>query len=46
MAAGILAEKYQLPPGDALARMRAHAFRHNQPLRQTADHILTHHTLD
>ncbi|MGW0535233.1 GAF and ANTAR domain-containing protein [Streptomyces sp. NPDC003032] len=46
MAAGILAETYQLPPDDALARMRAHAFRHNQPLHQTADHVLTHHTLD
>ncbi|MFF1379523.1 ANTAR domain-containing protein [Streptomyces sp. NPDC058308] len=46
MAAGVLAEKYQLPPDDALARMRAHAFRHNQPLHQTVDHVLTHHSLD
>ncbi|WP_051819391.1 GAF and ANTAR domain-containing protein [Streptomyces sp. NRRL S-920] len=46
MAAGVLAEAYQLPPDDALARMRAHAFRHDQPLHQTAEHVLTHHTLD
>ncbi|MEU4794980.1 hypothetical protein [Streptomyces sp. NPDC023327] len=46
MAAGALAEMFRLPPDDALARMRAHAFRHGQPLHQTADHVLTHHTLD
>ncbi|MET9546568.1 ANTAR domain-containing protein [Streptomyces sp. NPDC006627] len=46
MAAGVLAEMYRLPPDDALARMRAHAFRHDQSLHQTADHVLTHHTLD
>ncbi len=46
MAAGVLAEMFRLPPDDALARMRAHAFRHGQPLHQTADHVLTHHTLD
>ncbi|MFD4628414.1 GAF and ANTAR domain-containing protein [Streptomyces sp. NPDC058284] len=46
LAAGILAEKYQLPPDDALARMRAHAFRHDRPLHQIADHVLTHRSLD
>jgi hypothetical protein len=46
LAAGILAEKYQLPPDDALARIRAHAFRHNQPLHQIVDHVLTHQSLD
>ncbi|MEU8954177.1 ANTAR domain-containing protein [Streptomyces sp. NPDC048518] len=46
MAAGVLAEAYRLAPDDALARMRAHAFRHEQPLHQTAEHVLTHHTLD
>ncbi|MFG2647832.1 GAF and ANTAR domain-containing protein [Streptomyces sp. NPDC048436] len=46
LAAGILAEKYQLPPDDALARIRAHAFRHDQPLHQIVDHILTHQSLD
>ncbi|MFH8487733.1 ANTAR domain-containing protein [Streptomyces longisporoflavus] len=46
LAAGVLAETEQLPPDDALARMRAHAFRHGRSLHQTADHILAHHTLD
>ncbi|MEU5686821.1 ANTAR domain-containing protein [Streptomyces venezuelae] len=46
MAAGVLAEMNHLSPDDALARMRAHAFRHGQPLHQTADHVLAHHTLD
>jgi hypothetical protein len=46
LAAGVLAERYQLPPDDALARMRAHAFRHGQPLLQTADHVLAHQSLD
>ncbi|MEU7224388.1 GAF and ANTAR domain-containing protein [Streptomyces chrestomyceticus] len=46
IAAGILAEKYQLSPDDALARLRAHAFRHNQTLLHTAQHVLDHHRLD
>ncbi|MFI9231674.1 GAF and ANTAR domain-containing protein [Streptomyces rimosus] len=46
MAAGVLAEKYGLTPDDALARLRAHSFRHNQPLLQTAQHVLDHHRLD
>ncbi|MEU4203695.1 GAF and ANTAR domain-containing protein [Streptomyces sp. NPDC045470] len=46
VAAGILAEKHRLSTDDALARLRAHAFRHNQPLLQTADHVLANHTLD
>ncbi|CAM5672493.1 GAF domain-containing protein OS=Streptomyces fumanus OX=67302 GN=GCM10018772_31270 PE=4 SV=1 [Streptomyces fumanus] len=45
-AAGILAERYALPPDDALARMRAHSFRHGQPLSRTAEHVLAHRTLD
>ncbi|GGX84135.1 GAF and ANTAR domain-containing protein [Streptomyces minutiscleroticus] len=46
VAAGILAEKHRLTPDDALARLRAHAFHHNQPLLQTVARVLTHHTLD
>ncbi|MET9494734.1 GAF domain-containing protein [Streptomyces sp. NPDC006552] len=46
LAAGILAEKYHLPPDDALARMRARAFRRAQPLRQIAEYVLTHRILD
>ncbi|MEU9187597.1 ANTAR domain-containing protein [Streptomyces sp. NPDC048484] len=46
LAAGVLAEMYQSPPEDALARMRAHAFSHAQPLHQTADQVLNHHTLE
>ncbi|PWI16906.1 hypothetical protein DI272_24120 [Streptomyces sp. Act143] len=46
MAAGVLAEVDNLVPEDALARLRAHAFAHNVPLVQTADHVLTHRTLD
>ncbi|MFF1379751.1 GAF and ANTAR domain-containing protein [Streptomyces sp. NPDC058308] len=46
MAAGVLAERYQLAPDDALARMRASAFRHDQPLHQIADHVMTHRSLD
>ncbi|MFH8289126.1 GAF and ANTAR domain-containing protein [Streptomyces sp. NPDC018059] len=46
LAAGVLAEIYRLAPDDALARMRAHAFHHDQPLHQTADHVLTHRSLD
>ncbi|MEU9555553.1 GAF and ANTAR domain-containing protein [Streptomyces fumanus] len=45
-AAGVLAERYALPPDDALARMRAHAFRHGQPLSRTAEHVLAHRSLD
>ncbi|MEU7159661.1 GAF and ANTAR domain-containing protein [Streptomyces chrestomyceticus] len=46
MAAGILAAKNNLTPDDALARLRAHSFRHNQPLLRTAEHVLDHHRLD
>ncbi|MEV5597510.1 GAF and ANTAR domain-containing protein [Streptomyces sp. NPDC052496] len=46
MAAGILAAKDDLTPDDALARLRAHSFRHNQPLLRTAAHVLDHHRLD
>ncbi|MFK8845158.1 ANTAR domain-containing protein [Streptomyces sp. Ac-502] len=45
MAAGVLAEKYDLTPDDALARLRAHSFHHNQPLLHTAQHVLNHHRL-
>ncbi|MFH9426337.1 GAF and ANTAR domain-containing protein [Streptomyces sp. NPDC017529] len=45
MAAGVLAAKYDLTPDDALARLRAHSFRHNQPLLHTAQHVLDHHRL-
>ncbi|MGW7514590.1 GAF and ANTAR domain-containing protein [Streptomyces sp. NPDC054796] len=46
MAAGVLAEKYGLTPDDALARLRAHAFRHDQPLLHTAQHVLDNQHLD
>ncbi|MGW0903195.1 GAF and ANTAR domain-containing protein [Streptomyces sp. NPDC002853] len=46
MAAGVLAAKYGLTPDDALARIRAHSFRHNQPLLSTAAHVLDHQSLD
>ncbi|RSO40250.1 hypothetical protein DMH15_15455, partial [Streptomyces sp. WAC 06725] len=46
MAAGILAATHNLTPDDALARLRAHSFRHNQPLLRTAAHVLDHHRLD
>ncbi|MFF3275853.1 GAF and ANTAR domain-containing protein [Streptomyces chrestomyceticus] len=46
IAAGILAEKHGLTPDDALARLRAHSFRHSQPLLHTAQHVLDHHRLD
>ncbi|MFH8561630.1 ANTAR domain-containing protein [Streptomyces sp. NPDC017988] len=46
LAVGILAEKHRLPPDDALARMRAHALRHDQPLHQIADHVMPHQSLD
>ncbi|MFH8350073.1 ANTAR domain-containing protein [Streptomyces sp. NPDC018045] len=42
----MLAEKYQLTLDDALARLRAYSFRHNQPLLHTAQHVLDHHRLD
>ncbi|MEV7190529.1 ANTAR domain-containing protein [Streptomyces sp. NPDC093510] len=45
MAAGVLAAKYDLSPDDALARLRAHSFRHNQPLLRTAEHVLDHQRL-
>ncbi|MFI2242139.1 GAF and ANTAR domain-containing protein [Streptomyces chrestomyceticus] len=46
MAAGVLAAKFGLSPDDALARLRAHAFRHNQPLLHTAEYVLDHQDLD
>ncbi|MFK4065444.1 GAF and ANTAR domain-containing protein [Streptomyces sp. NPDC029674] len=46
MAAGVLAAKYGLSADDALARLRAHSFRHNQPLLRTAEHVLDHQRLD
>ncbi|MEU2562480.1 GAF and ANTAR domain-containing protein [Streptomyces longispororuber] len=46
LAAGVLAEKYGLSPEDALARLRAHSFRHDRPLLRTARHVLDHHSLD
>lgn len=46
MAAGVLAAKYGLTPDDALARLRAHSFRHSQPLLHTAQHVLDTHELD
>ncbi|MEU7191509.1 GAF and ANTAR domain-containing protein [Streptomyces sp. NPDC045470] len=46
IAAGILAAKYGLTPDDALARLRAHSFRHNQPLLHTAQYVLAHQSLD
>ncbi|QES45079.1 hypothetical protein DEJ49_32445 [Streptomyces venezuelae] len=36
MAAGFVAAKYGLSPDDALARLRAHAFSHDQTLLRTA----------
>ncbi|GAA3087951.1 GAF and ANTAR domain-containing protein [Streptomyces rectiviolaceus] len=46
MAAGVLAAKHGLTPDDALARLRAHSFRHNQPLLHTAEQVLDTHRLD
>ncbi|WP_051852881.1 GAF and ANTAR domain-containing protein [Streptomyces aureocirculatus] len=46
MAAGVLAAKYGLTPDNALARLRAHSFRHSQPLLHTAEHVLDTHQLD
>ncbi|MFF9898221.1 ANTAR domain-containing protein [Streptomyces longispororuber] len=46
MAAGVLAAAYDISPDDALARLRAHSFRHNQPLLRTAEHVLDHQRLD
>ncbi|MEU7162111.1 GAF and ANTAR domain-containing protein [Streptomyces chrestomyceticus] len=46
IAAGILAAKYGLTPDDALARLRAHSFRHSQPLLHTTQHVLNHQSLD
>ncbi|MEF3118166.1 GAF and ANTAR domain-containing protein [Streptomyces chrestomyceticus] len=45
-AAGVLAAKYDLTPDDALTRLRAHSFRHSQPLLHTAQYVLNHHRLD
>ncbi|MEU3459547.1 GAF and ANTAR domain-containing protein [Streptomyces sp. NPDC006733] len=45
-AAGVLAARWGLAPDDALARIRAHSFRHNQPLLRTAEHVLDHQRLD
>ncbi|MFH8610291.1 GAF and ANTAR domain-containing protein [Streptomyces sp. NPDC018029] len=46
MAAGVIAAKYGLSADDALARLRAHSFRHNQPLLRTAEHVIDHQRLD
>ncbi|MGW7090130.1 GAF and ANTAR domain-containing protein [Streptomyces sp. NPDC054871] len=46
MAAGVLAAKHGLTPDDALARLRAHAFSHSQPLLHTAEQVLDTHRLD
>ncbi|MFC8131307.1 ANTAR domain-containing protein [Streptomyces sp. NPDC057302] len=46
MAAGVIAAKDGLTPDDALALLRAHAFRHNQPLLHTAEQVLETHRLD
>ncbi|MEU6001617.1 GAF and ANTAR domain-containing protein [Streptomyces sp. NPDC047197] len=46
MAAGVLAAKDGLTPEDALARLRAHAFSHNQPLLHTAEQVINTHQLD
>lgn len=46
MAAGVLAAKDGLTPEDALARLRAHAFSHNQPLLHTAEQVINTHHLD
>ncbi|WP_371528408.1 GAF and ANTAR domain-containing protein [Streptomyces sp. NBC_01283] len=46
MAAGVLAAKDGLTPEDALARLRAHAFSHNQPLLHTAEQVINTHRLD
>ncbi|MGW7066743.1 GAF and ANTAR domain-containing protein [Streptomyces sp. NPDC054855] len=46
MAAGVLAAKEGLTTDDALARLRAHAFSHSQPLLHTAEQVLDTHRLD
>ncbi|MEY9997336.1 hypothetical protein ABIE67_009455 [Streptomyces sp. V4I8] len=40
-ATGMTAAQLGISPADALARIRAHAYRHNQPLLDTAHAILT-----
>ncbi|UNO41037.1 GAF and ANTAR domain-containing protein [Streptomyces sp. MST-110588] len=45
-AAGILAAKDNLTPDDALARMRAHSYRYNQPLQETAENVINGRALD
>ncbi|CAM5390157.1 ANTAR domain-containing protein OS=Streptomyces alboniger OX=132473 GN=CP975_27935 PE=4 SV=1 [Streptomyces alboniger] len=45
MAAGVLAAKYGLTPDDALARLRAHAFGHDQTLLRTAQIVIDEHRL-
>ncbi|MFI6092549.1 GAF and ANTAR domain-containing protein [Streptomyces sp. NPDC051218] len=46
MAAGVLAAKDGLTLADALVRLRAHAFSHNQPLLRTAEQVINTHQLD
>ncbi|MEV6756628.1 GAF and ANTAR domain-containing protein [Streptomyces sp. NPDC051214] len=46
MAAGVLAAKHGLTPDDALARLRAHSFSHDQPLLHTAEHVINTHSLE
>lgn len=45
-AAGILAAQSGLALDDALARLRAHAYSHNQPLLVTAQHVIVGGGLD
>ncbi|WP_419996042.1 ANTAR domain-containing protein [Streptomyces boninensis] len=40
-ATGMLAVQLDLPPADALIRIRAHAYRHSRPILDTARDILT-----
>ncbi|MEV0120455.1 GAF and ANTAR domain-containing protein [Streptomyces sp. NPDC050703] len=45
-AAGVIAAKYDLTPDDALARLRAHAFGHDQTLLRTAQDVIDDQCLD
>jgi hypothetical protein len=46
LAAGVLAEKHSLTTDDALARLRAHSFRHNEPLLRAAQQVLDNKSID
>ncbi|MFI0240485.1 GAF and ANTAR domain-containing protein [Streptomyces sp. NPDC016845] len=46
MAAGVVAARYDLSPDDALARLRAHAFSHDQTLSRTAQDVIESRRLD